>query len=64
MTKRRQRRIDRRAYEAYKSRTSLPPVESPKRSSQTADWIGLILISIAVSAALSVAFFEYLERGL
>jgi len=64
MTKRRQRRISRADYEHYKSRTNLPPVESPKRSSQTADWIGLILISIAVSAALSVEFFEYLERGL
>jgi cytochrome c oxidase assembly factor CtaG len=64
MTKRRQRRIDRRAYEAYKSRTSLPPVESPERQSKVADWIGLIILSVAVSAALSVAFFEYLERGL
>jgi len=63
MTKRRQRRISRADYEHYKSRTSLPPVESPKRS-QTADWIGLIILSVAVSAALSVAFFEYLERGL
>jgi len=64
MTKRRQRRIDRRAYEAYKSRSSLPPVELPERGFTLADWIGLVLISLAGSAALSIAIFEYLERGL
>jgi len=64
MTKRRQRRIDRRAYEEYKSRSSLPPVELPEQGFTLADWIGLALISLAGSAALAVAFFEYLERGL
>jgi len=64
MTKRRQRRIDRRAYEAYKSRSSLPPVELPERGFTAADWVGLVLVSLSVSAALAVAIFEHLERGL
>ena len=63
MTKRRQRRISRAEYQHYKSRSSLP-VELPERGFTTADWIGLVLISLAGSAALSIAIFEYLERGL
>jgi len=64
MTKRRQRRISRADYEHYKSRTSLPPVELPEQGFTTADWIGLVLVSLAGSAALAVALFEHLERGL
>ena len=64
MTKRHQRRISRAEYQHYKSRSSLPPVELPEQGFTLADWIGLVLISLAGSAALSIAIFEYLERGL
>ena len=49
MTKRRQRRISRKDYEHYKSRSSLPPAPPEPLRFTGEDWLGLILASFSLA---------------